>query len=83
MGELSGTEDFEEEQAYADRLNKAIERGMNPWLKSYNDVTEKLLAAGVSVEAAEGALYLACETGRWPTPAGVVVSTPGVGYTLQ
>ena len=28
MGELAGTEDFEEEQAYADRLNASIARGL-------------------------------------------------------
>jgi hypothetical protein len=28
MGELAGTEDFEEEQAYLDRLDKAIVQGL-------------------------------------------------------
>lgn len=28
MGELSGTEDFEEEQAYMDRLDAAVKRGL-------------------------------------------------------
>jgi hypothetical protein len=55
----------------------------NNWLKSYLDVADQLVAAGITNPEAECLLHDAYENGAAQTRIGLIVCTPHVGYKLD
>lgn len=55
----------------------------NNWLKSYLDVADELVAAGLTRDHAEVLLHDAYENDTAQTVAGLITCTPHVGYELD